>query len=208
MVPIGTPADFAAADSSSSSSSGDVPLPGSQPPYRLTSPQVFGLQAPLNHAQLAQCCRTTSSSSSGGSSSNEDSVTAGGEFVLQLQVTVESLPAAAAAAGKAGGSSNTPSHSTSELRPVRLLLPSWHDQQQQQQQEPLPLPSNAAEVFFLWIDGKRFAEWLFYTCWGVQMAALLLSRWVEIGANGLLGGRVLPCYVSCAQWPFYTCWGF
>jgi hypothetical protein len=61
---------------------------------------------------------------------------------------------------------------------VRLLLPSWAQQQQQQQQQggPLPLPSNPAEVFFLWVDGKGFADWLFYGCWGLQMAALLLSR--------------------------------
>jgi hypothetical protein len=64
--------------------------------------------------------------------------------------------------------------STSELRPVRLLLPSWGEQQQQQ--GPLPLPSNNAEKFFLRVDGKALADWMFYVCWTLQMAALIVSR--------------------------------
>jgi hypothetical protein len=64
---------------------------------------------------------------------------------------------------------------------VRLLLPSWGQQQQQQQHQqqgvgPLPLPSNPAEVFFLRVSGQGFADVLFYGCWGLQLAALLLSR--------------------------------
>lgn len=42
---------------------------------------------------------------------------------------------------------------------------------------PLPLPSNAAEVFLLAVDGQALARGLFYGCWVLQLAVLLMSRW-------------------------------